>query len=163
MNFQNSIIRPHTLIVTSHISIMYLVIDGNCNITVYENIKYYTGLFIITYATEYCGRLRSGQRYIRQYQNIDSNIIIPVFIVPFVFAILYTLGFSIVNLITATRVLGCLVSFAGGYMYHKNLSFIIPLLITYLPFLTIILHIFVIACGVAIVDFINFRSILINN
>ena len=163
MNFLNNIITPHTLFVTSHITIMYLVIDGNYNITMYENIKYYTGLFMITYATEYCGRLRSGRQYIREYQNIDNSIIMPVFAIPVIFALLYTFGFSMVNLLTATRVFCCLVSFGVGYMYHKNFSFVIPLLITYMPILTIILHILVIATSIVVLDFTNFHSILTNN
>lgn len=163
MNFQSSIIRLPTIIVTTHIATMYLVIDINYDITAYENAKYYTSLFIITYATEYCSRLRSGRRYIRQFQNIDNDILIPVFIVPVVFASLYAIGFSIVNLITATRVITSILSFIVLYVYHHNFSFIIPVLITYIPFITINLHILVISSSILLVDLINFRSIFINN
>ena len=126
MNFQNSIIRPPTIIVITHISSMYLVIDGNYNITAYENVKYYIGLFIITYATEYCSRLRTGRRYISQFQNIDNYIIIPMFIVPVIFASLYAIWFSIVNLITATRVVYSILYFVFLHTCHSNFSFIIP-------------------------------------
>ena len=156
MNFQNSIIRPPTIIVITHISSMYLVINGNYNITAYENAKYYIGLFIITYATEYCSRLRSGTSYITQFQNIDNYIIIPMFIVPVIFASLYSIWFSIVNLITPSRIVTAIMTFIFLHTQHNNFSFIIPVLITYIPFITIILHILVITSSILIIDFINF-------
>ena len=156
MDFTNKFIKLPTITVITHISLVYFVIDGNYELTLYEDIKYYIGLFIITYATEYCSVLRDGRNYREEYQYFDNYILFPLLIVPTILASLYSIGFSIVNLITVTRIVTALLSFTILYIYHRNYSFIIPLLITYIPFLTIIIHVCVISSSLLLVNFNNF-------
>lgn len=148
-----SSIQIATIIVVAHIATMYMVIEGNYELTTAERIKYYSGLSCITYAVEFCSLARRGNQYNIEQLYQDNYIILPLFILPVALTSLYIVGFSIANLITTTRLLTCFAAATILYSYHKNYSFIIPMLITYLPFWTIIHHILVVCCTIILVKY----------
>ena len=144
-----------TLVVASHISLMYMVIDGNYELTRYEHIKYYVGLATIVYASEFCCLARTGLGYTFERQYNDNYILLPLAVLPLAFTSMYVIGFSLVNFITKARIIASCACFIVCYLYHRNYSFIIPVLITYIPLITIILHALTIFGTIIIVRYNN--------
>lgn len=141
-------IHRATIAVTCHLGLMYMVIEGNYDLTIPEQLKYYTSIACITYAVEFCAMTRQTRRYSIEYIYNENYILLPLFVLPLTVATCYIWGFSIVNLFTVARVVSCAISFIVLYCYNRitDKTYIVPILITYLPFCTIIMHIIVI-CG----------------
>ena len=131
-----------TIAVTCHIGLMYMVIEGNYELSTIEIVKYYSGLACITYAVEFCATVRQTRRYSVEYIYNDNYILLPLFIVPLVLSACYIWGFTIVNLFTVARVISCILSFIVLYSYYRitDKTYLIPILITYIPISTILLH-----------------------
>ena len=133
-----------TLVVASHIGLMYMVIEGNYDLTTSECIKYYLGLASIVYATEFCCLARNSVGYTIERQFNDTYILVPLFGVPIMLTSMYVIGFSVYNMISRARIITAILGFGGCYLYHRNFTFIIPLVITYIPFITVMCHILII-------------------
>ena len=63
-----------TIAVTCHIGLMYMVIEGNYDLSTLERAKYYFGLTCITYAVEFCAMARQTMRYSIEYIYNDNYI-----------------------------------------------------------------------------------------
>lgn len=145
-------IHKITLIITSHILLMYLVADANNKLQTSEHIIYYISLFITTYAIEFCALIRTTNYNIRRQMN-DCHILLPLVCVPVAFASMFIIGFTIYNIVTTIRVM-TFIGFAVMWcLYHKNFSCLIPLAISYVPIVPALLHVNVIVGAILLVNY----------
>lgn len=141
-----------TVVVASHIFLMYLVADANNKLAIAHKIVYYISLFITTYAVEFCAMIRKSQHNVLR-ELCDDHILIPFVGIPLAFTSIFIVGFTIYNIITALRVLVFVGSASILYFHHKNATCLIPLAISYVPIVATLIHINVIAGSILLVNY----------
>lgn len=150
-------IHKITLIITSHILLMYLVADANNKLHATEQIIYYISLFITTYAIEFCAIMCTTNNNIRRQLN-DYNILLPLVCVPVAFASMFIISFTIYSIISTMRVM-TFIGFATAWsLYNKNFSCLIPLAVSYIPIVPALLHVNVIVGAILLVNY-NSRAL----
>ena len=137
-----------TLVTVAHIGTMFMVVEGNNDLTIYQEIKYYFSLFVITYSTEVFSVFWNGIQYNARWLHIMNYILMPLLVIPVIGMMLYIVGFSLANMLNRSRVIICVLLSIISYRHNRNYSFIIPMMITYLPLFTICKHICVVFASV---------------
>ena len=147
--------KASAIVINTVLFLLYTITNTIKTFTIYENLFYYISLSLICYITEVCDILRSNMNENNHIKTFEKNILLPLFIIPTTGIILLlfinTLCKSVMhNLFSSDSIFTsyAVISYIVGTVISDNnekryLSMLLPIVLTYLPLETIILHLLV--------------------
>lgn len=144
------VVQLVTLVTITHLCTLFIIVDSYIDLSIYEEIIYYYSLFIICYSTELCSVFWNSHRYNAVWLHMINYILLPIFALPVSLITVYAVANSILQTMTTIRFIGGVIYSVLHYKKHRDHSFIVPLLISYLPLLIISKHICVLIISVVL-------------
>lgn len=141
-------VQTITLLIVVYLGMMFMVVESNNALTIYQEIMYYFSLFVISYSAEVFYVVCNDIHYNTRQLHIMNYILLPFLVIPATVVMFYIVGFSVTNILNSPRVIICVLMSIISYNSDRNYSFVLPMVITYLPLFTICKHICVVSTSV---------------
>jgi len=121
--------------------ILYITLNNNHPFTTSQSIFYYISLSLVSYVVEIYSIFRNTAEYQNEMTMFESDILLPLFIIPIAITCGIVFMYSIVEIITSPWFMLHL-GISYKYRQHQDTltTIIISAILTYLPLETICIH-----------------------